>query len=310
MKPSATNRISRQTRDLRNPGRGLRALRIVVSVAVLGIMTVALTVGETALLRNFGWLEAVQIVPLTLSVAISALILWIAVTLVFGRIYCSSVCPLGTVQDIAGRMRTRRAPFHYAAPMNKLRFGILIAVLVCVLVGLMAIPMLLDPYVAYDRFCRQILHPVVSIIGGRAVAVTSWYAFVVSGCTIAAVWITAALHGRLACNTVCPVGALLGLLSRNSIVHFDIDTDLCTNCRKCEYVCKCQCINLDDHVVDGSRCVVCFNCTSVCPDNAIRYTTRSKKLSIPMMQRVAGTFMESPEKSPKTSPLSHNETVS
>jgi ferredoxin len=41
---------------------------------------------------------------------------------------------------------------------------------------------------------------------------------------------------------------------------------------------------MNDHVVDGSRCVNCFNCINVCPDDAIRYTSRRKQLSIPMMQ--------------------------
>ena len=77
-------------------------------------------------------------------------------------------------------------------------------------------------------------------------------------------------------------------MSRFSILQMDIDTDLCINCRKCEDVCKGQCIDLTDHVVDGSRCVNCFDCVDICPNRAIRYTTRRHRLSTPLMQRVSG----------------------
>ncbi len=67
------------------------------------------------------------------------------------------------------------------------------------------------------------------------------------------------------CNTLCPVGTILGCVSRNSAMRIDIDTDRCIQCRRCEHVCKAECIDMQSHVVDMSRCVVCFDCLPCAP---------------------------------------------
>lgn len=109
---------------------------------------------------------------------------------------------------------------------------------------------------------------------------------IISLTIITIVSILAFRNGRTFCNSLCPVGSALGCVSRYSLLHIDIDTDLCTNCGQCEDVCKAACINLADHLVDGSRCVNCFNCLTVCPnEGAIRYTSSRKALSTPLMQR-------------------------
>ena len=96
-------------------------------------------------------------------------------------------------------------------------------------------------------------------------------------------------NGRTFCNTVCPVGTTLSFISRYSIFRIDINTDKCVQCRRCEHVCKASCIDMTSHVVDTSRCVVCFDCLSDCPNDAIHYTYNRHQLSIPLMQRVKDT---------------------
>lgn len=292
---SIRHRLRRQIKRLGRPAGALRAVRVVVSLTMLALMTVALTTGEAALARRLGWVAAIQIVPLTLAGATTGLVAWLAATMVLGRVYCSTVCPLGALQDVAARSRRigrgwkSRRPYHYTPPKNILRGGVLVVTIACALLGFALIPSLLDPYSAYGRIGSELLRPVAEWVAGDPVAVSSWLAFAVAAVTLAGVWITAAASGRTVCNTICPVGSLLGILSRNSILHFDIDTDLCTNCRSCERVCKSRCISLDDHLVDGSRCVVCFDCADACPEGAIRYTTRRKRLSTPLMQRIGRT---------------------
>lgn len=280
-------------KHLQRPAGVLRAVRVAVSMAMLAVVTAMLTTGEAALAVKLGWTARIQVVPLAFAGATSGLIAWLVVTMLFGRVYCSSACPLGALQDVAARSRRTgkrwkaRRPYHYAAPRNKTRLLTLAMFAGCALMGMMTVPQLLDPYSAYGRIGSEIFKPLWEWGTGHPVVVSSWLAFAVAALTLVAVWWVAALKGRQVCNTVCPVGTTLGLFSRMSLFHFDIDTDLCTNCRSCEHVCKGRCINMADHLVDGSRCVVCFDCVDVCPASAIRYTTRRKKLSIPMMQRVA-----------------------
>lgn len=116
--------------------------------------------------------------------------------------------------------------------------------------------------------------------------------------TLVVLGLWARAKGRRYCNTVCPVGTLLGMVSSNSLMHIDINTDRCVNCRKCEHVCKSSCIDLNDHVADMSRCVVCFNCIDACEHDAIHYTRRRHRLSIPLMMRVPGTSAAATASSP------------
>ena len=84
----------------------------------------------------------------------------------------------------------------------------------------------------------------------------------------------AATRGRLYCNTVCPVGALLGLLSKISLLQISIDPGVCKGCKLCEGVCKAGCIDRRKKTVDISRCVGCTNCFGVFPRAGLRFENR------------------------------------
>lgn len=258
---------------------------------MLALMTVIFTVADARIAIAAGLVAKIQILPLAMAGAVTALTVWCGVTLLLGRIYCSTVCPMGALQDIIARIPrlTRSArcnhPYHYAMPNNKLRYSLAITVLVCIIAGISVIPGILDPYSAYGRIVTRLLRPLITDDKGN-ILIASALATVIAVVTLFGVGIMAWRRGRLYCNTICPVGAALSVPARWSLLHFDIDTDLCINCRACERVCKSQCISVNDHVVDHSRCVVCFDCVNACGENAIRYTTRRKRLSTPMLQRI------------------------
>lgn len=274
------------------PGRILKRIRVAVSLAMLAVVTLLVTTLEARIALALDPAAHLQLMPLALAGAGTAVALWLAVTIIFGRLYCSTVCPMGTLQDIFSHLRhmTRRSrmrhPFHYSAPRNRFRYAFLTVVAGCAIVGVAVIPTLFDPYSAYGRICSELLQPIVRWGEGAPVFVASWLAFGIAAATLAAVAWFSFRHGRIICNTVCPVGSSLSIFSRYSLFHFDIDTDLCINCRQCERACKAECISMADHVVDGSRCVACFNCVDVCDTHAISYTFRRKRLSLPLMQRV------------------------
>lgn len=266
-------------------------------------MTLLFTSLNARLALALGWGGRLQIFPLAMSGAVTALAAWLIVTVIFGRVYCSSACPLGTIQDIFAHIPRHRRdwrarhPYHFADANNKLRYLVLLTVVAAGIGGVAILPSLLDPYSAFGRICGELLLPVVELIGGKEVAIGSLSAFFVALVTIVTVGFFSWRRGRIICNTICPVGSALSIPARWSLFHFDIDTDLCVNCRACEHACKSQCISMADHLVDPSRCVVCFDCVDVCNEGAIRYTTRRKRLSIPMLQRVqpkVGTAANAP----------------
>lgn len=88
-------------RPTKNPWRWGRRARIAVSVAIMVAVAVAVGAGYSC------WLSGWQIVPAILAGASGWLLMWAAATAVFGRIYCSTACPLGTLQDIFSRLGHR-----------------------------------------------------------------------------------------------------------------------------------------------------------------------------------------------------------
>jgi polyferredoxin len=322
--------------------QGLRIARIAVSVAVAIAITLLWIEYSEFVLGALGWVEHTQIITAGLALSGVTVLFWLVVTSLFGRIYCSLFCPLGVVQDVAARIgrMTRRGyarEYHYTAPNFRLRYCALAVVVVCFFTGLLMIPALLDPYTMYSTFVLNVLKPIwgwtcngVASLGATtgwwsldsvSVITASLFGVVMSVVSLLGVSVAAWVLGRPFCNTLCPVGTVLGIVSARSLWHIDIDTDLCTNCRKCEHACKAQCINILDHVVDGSRCVNCFDCLTVCDDDAIFYRPDRKQLSIPMMQRLdeadveragtcSGTAMTSNITSTKHENTTSNETIS
>ncbi len=285
----------------------LKIARITLSLMFLLVLTAALTAAPLAIPGVAQWMESIQFLPAVMTFSLAVFVSWLIITLVFGRIYCSTVCPVGTVMDIAACARQKISPrcYRYTFPTTRLKYLILILVLACLMAGYFTIPSIIDPYTAYNRICRDLFNPVFSFVSGTSLpsplpwwnsvaakAMTGWAGASVAAITLVLVCSLAASKGRLLCNTVCPVGTTLGFISRFSIFQIEIDTDKCIQCRKCVDVCKSCCINLNDHVVDGSRCVDCFNCINVCPNDAIHYTYRRKQLSIPMMQSVKPVLPE------------------
>lgn len=273
-------------------GAWLKRARVAVSLAMLAVCCALFTTLTAEIALSLDWVARLQLVPLTLAGCTSALAAWVALTLVFGRLYCSWFCPMGVLQDIFARLRrlTRKQAFRhryaYSRPKNRLRYIWLGIIVAASAAGAGVLLSLFDPYSAFGRVISRLVRPLWGAFWGNEVAVSSVAAFVVALATISGIGAVAAWRGRLYCNTLCPVGTSLSVLSRHSLFHFDIDTDLCVNCGACGRVCKSECVDQAAHVVDGSRCVMCFDCVAACGENAIRYTTNRKKLSIPLMQRV------------------------
>lgn len=272
----------------------LKNIRVVLSIVLLLMATaIALDVGG-ALPEWFPHLDRIQFMPALLSFGIGVDVFWLACSIMFGRIYCSSVCPLGTFQDFfgyLGRKVFRKKGYRYSFPKNGLRYAVLIGMLASACIGFLALPLLIDPYSAYSRIAISIVYSgrvadAQDQLIAASLLVPGLAGIALSAITALAVAYMSFFHGRTYCNTICPVGTALGICSRNSIWHFEIDTDKCVDCGRCEEACKASCIDLSEHVVDMSRCVVCFNCIKECGDDAISYTPERKRPATPLMQRI------------------------
>lgn len=275
----------------------LRALRITISLVVLSLLIGLGAAYGMTVPRFASVLAKVQFIPAAFSFSLLWIVVWLIATLIFGRIYCSTVCPMGTVQDIVARLRRLGRhrlshDYHYSPALTPLRNIVLFLTVLSIFLGVSIIVSLVDPFSIFSRFMTYCVKPLwgesVNFFSSEPVVIASasLAGVAVSVVTMTVIAILAWRGGRTFCNTFCPVGTTLGFISGYSIFRIDINTDKCIQCRKCEHACKSSCIDLTSHVVDTSRCVVCFDCLQDCPNDAIHYTTDRHQLSIPMMKKI------------------------
>ncbi|MBN1415142.1 MAG: 4Fe-4S dicluster domain-containing protein [Bacteroidales bacterium] len=275
----------------------LRTARIIVSVFFLAAFAaIFLDFRESIPTSWVHRIHGLQFIPSLLnflviaSVSAAGFILVLVLTLLFGRVYCGALCPLGILQDVftyLSRKTGLKRKFRYTRPLNIMRYGFLALALVSLIFGSLLSVYLLDPYSNFGRIFSDLLRPVViemnNLLAGF-LEKNNWYFLykvdhkgfewreaLFPVLMLAVVLWLSLWHGRLFCNTVCPVGTLLGLLSRISLFRIKLDKISCTQCGKCSIVCKSSCISIKEMEVDASRCIDCYNCLKVCPSFSIGY---------------------------------------
>lgn len=253
--------------------KAFKWLRVVASVAVMVATAVCLIFGFDT------WLSRWQIVPALATGAGTWLLVWLAVTLLLGRVYCSVACPLGTLQDCISRL-ARKRPFGFTVPYPLVRWCTFFLGTGAFVLGIATVNQALDPSDGFNRIITAAAGPL-----GAPLAYTAG-TLIAAAATLLVVAAVAARRGRLLCNTICPVGTIMGALGVNSVFHMDINPDMCVGCGKCAAVCKCECINYVAHTIDLTRCVVCFNCAADCPAGAITFRRGRHQLQIPMLREV------------------------
>lgn len=267
----------------------IRRILAIVSVVMVTLLFLDFTGTVHAW---FGWMAKIQFLPAVLALNVGVVVVLVVLTLIFGRIYCSVICPLGIMQDMFGWLgkKAKRNRYRYSRPMSLLRYVMLGLMVVAVLAGIGAFVALLAPYSAFGRIAQSLLAPVWlwgnNLLAGWAESHESYAFYTVDvwlkgSATLAVAVVTVAVlaflawrNGRTYCNTICPVGTVLGFLSRYSLLRPVIDTSKCNGCGLCARNCKASCINSKEHIIDYSRCVVCFDCVDKCRQGAISYKRR------------------------------------
>jgi len=224
------------------------------------------------------------------AITAAGFILILVLTALAGRIYCSALCPLGILQDLftwfAKKIKLIKR-YKYKKPLNYLRYPFLALTVLFILSGSIYVLNLLDPYSIFGRIFSDIIRPGIMVVNNGLSGLfekMEWYflyrinlnlitwrtVFIPIITLLVIVWLSL-YYGRLYCNTVCPAGTLLGLLSRISVFKIRMNGTTCTQCGKCSVACKASCINIKNLEVDFSRCIACYDCIAVCPENSIAY---------------------------------------
>ncbi len=198
-------------------------------------------------------------------------ILLILATIFLGRIYCSLLCPLGTLQDcLISISRKKRRSYIKASLL--IRYTIPLLTILCSFFGITLLLELTEPYSIVSRLLSYITSLNITFFDKDSIILVSaiFISFII-------VILLSVFRGRLYCNTICPTGAILSLLSYLPVFGIRINSKKCTSCRKCETICKAECIDIQNKKIDSSRCISCFNCIDVCKTKAIYYGLNKKK---------------------------------
>ena len=269
----------------------LRIIRITLAAICFVAVTLLFLDFTGTLHLWFGWLAKIQFLPAVLALNFVVIAILLVLTLLFGRIYCSVICPLGIFQDCVSNLSSRRkgkkARFSYSKEIKWLRYGVLVLFVIALVAGLNALVALLAPYSAYGRMVQSLLAPVwqwgnnlLAWIAERQdsyafvtkeVWLKSLPTLIVAAVTFIVVVVLAWRNGRTYCNTICPVGTTLSFFSRFAMFRPVIDKSKCKSCHACERKCKAACIDVDNHRIDYSRCVDCFDCIDSCRLGALKY---------------------------------------
>lgn len=272
--------------------------RILAVIFCLGITWLFVDVSGMAH-HQVAWMAKLQFLPSVMALNWVSIAIVLVLTLLLGRIYCSVICPLGVLQDVfawIGKWRifrkNKKAKFanrySYSKPKTWLRWVVLALFVIMMVAGFNAGAVLLAPYSSYGRMVSSLLQPAYIYINNVLAAwaeTNGSYQFVevemhdnplmlivIAGVTAIVLFVLAFMHGRTYCNTICPVGTVLGYVSKVSLFKMQVQEDKCIKCGLCEKNCKAACIKVEKGKpvqFDYTRCVACGDCQTVCGKKAL-----------------------------------------
>ena len=273
----------------------LKKIRTILAIVMFVCITWLFVDFTGTAYQWFSWMPKIQLLEAILAVNVVAIVILVVGTLIFGRLYCSIICPLGVFQDVIARFTRKKNKYSYSKALSWLRYTMLGVMVVALVAGVGSVFQLLAPYSAYGRIATTMFQPVWKA-GNNVLASIAEHSdsflfyhveqiasfgvvLIIAVVTFIVLVILALRNGRTYCNTICPVGTLLSFFARFSFLKIHFNVDKCKNCSMCSKNCKAACIDYKTHTVDYSRCVTCGNCIDKCKFGALSYSfsTTAKK---------------------------------
>lgn len=275
--------------------------RIRILLATLSFLAIlALFLDFTGVLGHYlGWIAKIQWIPAILAFNFVAFLALLGLTLIFGRIYCSILCPLGIFQDLFAAFRGKKRKYAYwsmTKPLKIARYALCLLFIALIAVGGLSIAAYVEPYSAFGRMASSLFAPIYDAANNAIAAATSehenllfydvsiWVrgfgAWIAALLTFVAMVIAGIATGRGYCAHLCPVGTMLGVIARFSLGKIRIDDAKCKGCRACANRCPAHCLDVKTHRIDPQRCIACMSCLEPCRHDAIHYTFSVKNMGL------------------------------
>lgn len=221
-------------------------IRFSIAIAVF-VLAIAAFVGLYPIkLLDLQFAPILQRVFVDFSFATLAILLAILViTALFGRFYCSTICPFGIFQEIVAALFKRKTKYTPNYPVKYF----IAAITFGILAGGSAVALrFIEPYTLFGSAISLSALGIIAILAVLAIVF---------------------FKNRFFCTNICPVGVLLGLISKFSLNKIRINQSACVSCGMCEKNCPSGCINSNEKTVDNETCVKCLKCLQVCPKGGI-----------------------------------------
>lgn len=238
----------------------------------------------------------VAVVTMIGSGTIIVTMLWaittIVISLIFGRVFCGYICPLGTLIDFFDWVFLRKPAKkenNDPKPNRNIKYFILIGVLLASFAGANVLhflsPMSIVPrfftvnvfpnLLWFTNFLLDTFRPVADFLGLDGIASTSFQPYYYSGGFIiflltSLIFIANVWRKRFWCRYVCPTGAFISLFSRFGLAKRSATASSCTSCNVCNSVCDMRAVDEVSQNTIMSECTLCGNCTEVCTTHDIK----------------------------------------
>ncbi len=227
----------------------------------------------------------------------------LVLTVFMGRIFCGFICPLGTIHHMVGCIKPslkghRLLEANRKSKFQEVKYFILILVIVSAVLGL-NMAGLLDPISFLFRSMALAVVPAIGeglrslfqalansdikilnllsygaevilapIFGYEAQSYqTAWF----MGLLFFLILLLNRIRPRFWCRYLCPLGALLGIFSKFSLLRLEKDEKACTHCGLCTKKCQGAANPEPTTIWETAECVTCFNCFALCPENALSF---------------------------------------
>ena len=142
-----------------------------ILAAVVFVLITLLFLDFTGTLHCWlGWLAKIQFLPAVMALNVVVIVALVALTLVFGRFYCSVICPLGILQDLLARLRRKKNKYSYSKEVKWLRYPVLVVFVLAGVAGVGSLFQLLAPYSSFGRIATMILQP-LWMLGNNVMAI-------------------------------------------------------------------------------------------------------------------------------------------
>jgi polyferredoxin len=233
----------------------------------------------------------------TFLVGSTLALITVMLTLALGRVWCGWLCPLGTTLDLFPLRRRRNKGEGPSDSWRQAKYALLLTILAAALLTNLTL-MIFDPltilfrtltlsvWPALDQIVTAAevalynippLRPAVSAFDGLVrpsvlppEPVTYRYATLYAALFLGVLGLNLVAH-RAWCRYLCPLGALLGLLSKVAIVRREVSAE-CTQCGVCARACPTGTIQPDEaYASDPSECTMCLECVATCPQSAAQF---------------------------------------